>query len=338
MAAIEIAYLGRFAGGGGLTDLSQAPFRAGQLDGKFAPFSWGLVNTLDGRIVAIPTDTAPGTMFYRTDVLEAAGLDIGMVETWDDLIALGRKVTRDTDGDGATDTFLITDAGQVTQAILRGFIPKGEGLYFDVNGRSIVDSPRFVNAFKRGQEVRNLGLDAKIGAWSNEWYEAFSRGMTAVEISGAWLAGHLQNWMAPHTKGLWRARHLPEDMFVNWGGTFWAIPEQSNQKEAAWQFVQFLTLRPEMQVKSFTTIHAYPALLEALDDPVFSEGVEFLGGQMARRLWSETVANISVISIHPGDPVASEIVDSALTEVLEEGRRVEDALREAKALIERRLR
>lgn len=338
VAAIEIAYLGRFAGGGGLTDLSQAPFRAGQLDGKFAPFSWGLVNTLDGRIVAIPTDTAPGTMFYRTDVLEAAGLDIGMVETWDDLIALGRKVTRDTDGDGATDTFLITDAGQVTQAILRGFIPKGEGLYFDANGRSIVDSPRFVNAFKRGQEVRNLGLDAKIGAWSNEWYEAFSRGMTAVEISGAWLAGHLQNWMAPHTKGLWRARHLPEDMFVNWGGTFWAIPEQSNQKEAAWQFVQFLTLRPEMQVKSFTTIHAYPALLEALDDPVFSEGVEFLGGQMARRLWSETVANISVISIHPGDPVASEIVDSALTEVLEEGRRVEDALREAKALIERRLR
>ena len=337
MAAIEIAYLGRFAGGGGLTDQPSA-FWAGQLDGKFAPFSWGLVNTLDGRIVAIPTDTAPGTMFYRTDVLEAAGLDIGMVETWDDLIALGRKVTRDTDGDGATDTFLITDAGQVTQAILRGFIPKGEGLYFDANGRSIVDSPRFVNAFKRGQEVRNLGLDAKIGAWSNESYEAFSRGMTAVEISGAWLAGHLQNWMAPHTKGLWRARHLPEDMFVNWGGTFWAIPEQSNQKEAAWQFVQFLTLRPEMQVKSFTTIHAYPALLEALDDPVFSEGVEFPRRTDGTAVVSGTMANISVISIHPGDPVGERNRRFGPHEVLEEGRHVEDALREAKALIERRLR
>lgn len=338
VAAVEIAYLGRFASGGGLTDLSKAPYRADQLDGLFAPFSWGLANTLDGRIVAIPTDSAPGTMFYRTDILDAAGLNIDAVETWDDLVELGRKVTRDTDGDGAVDTFLITDAGQIAQAILRGFIPEGEGLYFDANGRSIVDSPRFVNAFERAQQVRSLGLDAQIGAWSNEWTEAFSRGTTAVEISGAWLAGHLQNWMAPHTKGLWRARHLPENMFVNWGGTFWAIPEQSNQKEAAWQFIQFLTLRPDMQVKAFTTIHAYPALIAALDDPVFSEGVEFLGGQMARKLWSETVANISVISIHPGDPVASEVITSALTEVLAEGRGVLDALQEAKMLIERRAR
>ncbi|MBO2522112.1 MAG: extracellular solute-binding protein [Clostridia bacterium] len=338
VVAIEIGYLGRFASGGGLTDLSQEPFRAGELSGKFAPFAWGLVNTLDGRIIAIPTDSAPGTMFYRIDVLEAAGLDINEVETWDDLVQLGHKVTRDTDGDGVVDTFLITDAGQIAQAMIRGNIPEGEGLYFDVNGRPLVDSPRFVNAFKRAQEVRLAGLDARIGAWSNEWYEAFNRGITAVEISGAWLAGHLQNWMAPDTKGLWRVRHLPENMYVNWGGTFWAIPEQSQQKEAAWKFIQFAALRPDIQVKAFTTIHAYPALLEALDHPVFFEGVEFLGGQQARLLWSETVANISVISIHPGDPVASEIVDSALGEVLSEGRAVEDALAEARMLIERRLR
>ncbi|MEW6047131.1 MAG: extracellular solute-binding protein [Bacillota bacterium] len=338
VVAVEIGFLGRFALEGGLTDLSKPPFNAGQYRNLFVPYAWGQANTADGRIVAMPTDTGPGTMFYRRDVLQAAGLDINGVATWDDLVALGRKVTRDTSGDGKPDVFLIAAASTIADAMYRGDIPEGEGVYFDVKGRPVVDGPRFVKAFTTAQQVRRAGLDARIGAWSNEWYEAFKRGTVAVELSGAWLAGHLQNWMAPDTAGKWGARNLPENMFVSWGGSFYAIPEQSKNKADAWKLVQFLTTRRDIQLLAFKTTNAFPALLAALDDPMFDEPMPFLGGQKARRMWADVARTVRVTVIHPGDPVASEIVGSALAQVLDEGKDVKQALTEARQLIERRVR
>ncbi|HEY8497792.1 MAG TPA: extracellular solute-binding protein [Limnochordales bacterium] len=338
VVAIEIGYLGRFAVGGGLTDLSKPPFNAGRLKDLFVPYAWGQATTADGRIVAIPTDIGPGTMFYRRDVIQAAGLDIGSVATWNDLVQFGRKVTRDLDGDGKPDVYLIAAASTIADAMYRGNIPEGEGVYFDAQGRPVVDGPRFVNAFTVAQQVRRAGLDARIGAWSNEWYEAFKRGTVAVELSGAWLAGHLQNWMAPETAGKWGARDLPENMYVSWGGSFYAIPEQSKNKDAAWKLIQFLTTRPDIQLLAFRTTNAFPALRAALEDPSFDEPVPFLGGQRARRMWAEAAARVHVSVIHPGDPVAQEIVGSALTQVLEEGKDVRQALTEARQLIERRVR
>lgn len=338
VVAVEIGYLGRFAVQGGLTDLSKPPFNAGQYRDLFVPYAWGQATTADGRIVAMPADIGPGTMFYRRDVVQAAGLDINTVDTWDELVAFGRKVTRDTNGDGKPDVFLIAAASTIADAMYRGNIPEGEGVYFDARGRTVVDSPRFVKAFTVAQQVRRAGLDARIGSWSNEWYEAFKRGTVAVELSGAWLAGHLQNWMAPDTAGKWGARNLPENMYVSWGGSFYAIPEQSKNKADAWKLVQFLTTRRDIQLLAFRTTNAFPALRAALDDPAFDEPVPFLGGQKARRMWAEAASKVHVSVIHPGDPVAQEIVTSALTQVLEEGKDVKQALAEARQLIERRVR
>ncbi|MEW6046118.1 MAG: extracellular solute-binding protein [Bacillota bacterium] len=224
------------------------------------PFAWRLVTTLNDRIVAIPTDTAPASMFYRKDVLQAAGLDINTVGTWDDLVELGKKVTRDVNGDKKPDIFLIAHAASAADAIIRGDIPEGEGVYFDARGLPSVESPRFVKAFTVAQQIRKPGLDARITAWTNEWFEVFKRGTAAVEISGSWLQGHLQNWMAPDTAGKWGVRNLPENTYVSWGGTFWAIPEQSKNKEAAWKFIRLLTLRKDMQIESMEIVNAFPAL------------------------------------------------------------------------------
>lgn len=338
VAAIEIGYVGRFAVEGGLTDLSKAPYSAGQYKDLFVPYAWGQATTHDGRLVAMPTDIGPGSMFYRRDVIQAAGASIDAVQTWNDLIALGRKVTRDTNGDGKPDVFLIASANTVADAMYRGDIPEGEGVYFNAQGRPVVDGPRFVKAFEAAQQVRKGGLDARIGAWSNEWYEAFKRGTVAIELSGAWLGGHLQNWMAPDTAGKWGARNLPDGMYVSWGGSFYAIPEQSKNKDAAWKFVQFMTTRKDIQILAFKTTNAFPALLAAMDDPIFDEPIPFLAGQKARRMWADVAQRVRVTVIHQGDPVAQEIVGSALAQVLDEGRDVKSALAEARQLIERRVR
>src|SRR5205085_1182106 len=130
----------------------------------------------------------------------------------------------------------VSNAQVIKDILIRHGTRPGEGMYFDQDGRVLVDSPRFVRAFEIARQVRRAGLDARTYAWSNEWAEGFKRGSLASEPSGAWLVGQLANWVAPQTKGLWRAAPLPEQTFVGYGGTYYAMPRRAaaERKALAW--------------------------------------------------------------------------------------------------------
>lgn len=339
VVAIDVGFIARFVAEGGLKDLSSDPFNANQFEDSFAEYAWLQASTTDGRIVALPTDLGPGVMYFRRDRFSEVDANIDdVISDWDSYIEFGEQVTRDTDGDGDTDVFLIADAGDVARAMFRTGIPEGEGIFFDADGTPVVDSDRFRRAFETAKRIRDAGLDAQIGAWTNEWYEAFSQGTVATQLSGAWLLGHLQNWMAPETSGLWGASHLPNGIYGSWGGSFYGIPQQSDNDELAFELVKYLTTDPEVQLAAFDRIGAFPAVVSTYDDPMFEEPLEFLDGQQARLLFAEVAENIQGIATNPGDMVADEIVESALTSVLNEGTDVDEALAEAQMLIMRRIR
>jgi multiple sugar transport system substrate-binding protein len=339
VVAIDVGFIARFVAEGGLANLAQAPYDAGQYQSIFADYAWLQASTTDGRLVAMPVDLGPGVMYYRRDRFEQIDADVNDVITdWDSYVQFGRDVTRDTDGDGKTDVFLIADAADVARAMFRANIDEGDGIFFAADGTPLVDTDRFKEAFRVAKAIRDEGLDARIGSWSNEWYEAFKRGTVATQMSGAWLLGHLQNWMAPETAGLWGASDLPNGIYGSWGGSFYGIPEQSQNKEAAWQLVEFLTTRPDIQLAAFDRIGAFPAVTSTYGDPLFNEELAFLDGQQARLLFANIAHNIEGRATNPGDQIAEEMVDSALSQVLDEGRDIDEALAEAQRLISRRAR
>lgn len=339
VVAIDVGFIARFVAEGGLIDLNQAPYNASESRDIFAEYAWLQASTTDGRQVAMPTDLGPGVMYYRRDNLAAVDANIDDVITdWDAFLELGRTVTRDTDGDGQTDVYLLADAGDVARIIFRSNLAAGEGVFFDAEGNVLVNSERFHEGFRIAREIREAGMDAQIGAWTNEWYEAFKRGTVTVQLSGAWLLGHFQNWMAPETAGLWGASNLPNGIYGSWGGSFYGIPEQSQNKDAAWALVQFLTTNPDIQLAAFQSIGAFPAVTSTYADESFSEPLAFLDDQPARLLFAEVAQNVAGVATNPNDQVAQEIVDSALSQVLDEGRSIEDALAEAEQLIARRTR
>ena len=339
VVAIDVGFIARFVAEGGLTDLSQEPFNAGQYQDIFADYAWLQGSTTDGRVVALPTDLGPGVMYFRRDRFDEVDADVdNVIDSWDSYIEFGRQVTRDLDGDGTNDVYLIADAADVARAMFRAEIPEGEGVFFDAEGNPVVESDRFREAFEVAQTIRNEGLDAQIGSWTNEWYEAFKQGTVATQLSGAWLIGHLQNWMAPETAGMWGASNLPSGIYGFWGGSFYGIPEQSDNKEAAWELVQYLTTDPEVQLAAFTGIGAFPAVTSTYDDAAFDEELAFLDGQQARQLFAEIAQNIEGVATTPHDQIATEIVDSALASVLNEGQDIDAALAEAQNLIARRAR
>ena len=333
--ALEIGYVGRFAQGGALEDLTAPAYGVQKFKSQFVTYSYDQATSRAGAVAAVPSDIGPGTLLYRNDILAKAGVtEAEMTKSWDSYVAAGVKIK------ATTGAYLLANARDMKDIMIRTGIQAGDGIYFNSKSQTLVDTPRFVRGFELARDVRQKKLDTKISAWSNEWGEGFKRGTLATQMSGAWLAGHLNNWLAPNTKGQWRAAQLPEASWAAYGGTFLAIPKRSAaaNKVMAWEFIQMMTLNKELQMNAFSSQDAFPALLEAHTSPFFDQPIEFLGGQKARLIWREASRNIKSFAVHELDSFAEEVINTELDKVLDQGKDIATALADAKKLIERRVK
>jgi multiple sugar transport system substrate-binding protein len=281
----------------------------------------------------MPTDIGPGTLLYRADILQRAGIEGETLTTsWAGYLQAGTRIK------AATGAYLIAHAQQIKDILIRNGLRPGESLYFDADSQAVVTSERFVRAFEVARGVRRLQLDARVTTWSNEWAESLRRGRLATELSGAWLVGQLSNWVAPETRGLWRATQLPEGAYVAYGGAFYAIPRRAEpgHKALAWAFIQLLTLDRDRQLLALKAYDAFPALQDSHDDPFFDEPVAFLAGQPARRLWRDAARRIGATPVHKQNAFADEVVGTELDNVLERGKSIGSALADAQRLLQQR--
>ena len=333
--ALEAGYVGRFSAGAGLEVLSRPPYHAERLRDRFVSYAYeGSLNP-QGEPVAVPTDIGPGTLLYRHDILARAGLsEADLIASWDGFVSAGTRLR------SVTGAYLVAHAQAIKDILIRTGLRPGEGLFFDRDSRVLVESPRFARAFELAREVRRRKLDARVRAWSNEWAEAFRRGALATELSGAWMAGQMANWVAPDTRGLWRAAQLPGATHVGYGGTFYAIPRRAAvpQKALAWELIQLLTLDPARQLAAFKSQDAFPALVATHDDPFLREPLPFLGGQPARLMWRDAARRIGSVQVHKQDSFADEVIGTELDNVLDRGKGIAAALADAAGLLQRRAR
>lgn len=331
--ALEVGYVGRFAQGGGLENLAKEPYNIQKFQARYVPYAYAQATNRAGAVVAAPADIGPGTLLYRADILSRAKItEAELTRSWDSYVDSGIKIK------AATGSYLMAHARDMKDILIRAGIKPGEGLYFDGQSNVLVNTPRFVRAFELARKVRQNKLDARVGAWTNEWSEGFKRGTISTQMTGAWLAGHLNNWLAPDTKGLWRAAQLPENAFAAYGGTFFAIARgaPSAHKLLAWEFIQMMTLNRELQLSAFKAQDAFPALLEAYDDPFFELPIAFLGEQKARLGWREATKKIIAVTVHKQDAFADEVINTELDKVLDRGKDITLALADAQRLLQKR--
>ncbi len=330
---LESTFLGRFAQGAGLEDLLQPPYSIGQYRSQMVPFAYDQALNSRGAMVGMPTDIGPGTLLYRKDILDRSGVDeAALIESWDSYVAAGVRIKEKT---GA---YLIGTVLSMKDIMIRSGLKPGEGLHFDKDSNVLVRSERFVRAFELARLARRQKLDARSVTWTNEWAEGFKRGTVATEVTGAWMVGQMSNWVAPKTKGLWRAAPLPGGARAAYGGSFYSLPRRADpaRKAMAWEFIRFMTLDKERQIQVFKKYDAFPALLEAHNDPFFEEPVDFLGGQKARVLWREMARKMTLVPVHKQDSFAQEVVDTELNKVLDYGKDIPTALADAQRLLEQR--
>jgi multiple sugar transport system substrate-binding protein len=331
--AVDFRFIGKFAEGGGLEDLGKPPYDGNALRDRFVAYTFPQATNSAGQLTALPADIGPGTLLYRKDLMDKAGIsEAELTKSWDAYLEAGKKLK------AATGAYLMADAADLRDVMLRTGLAEGEGLYFDRQGKVLVTTPRFVKAFEYGRAVRRAGLDAGAVNWTNDWVAAFKQDKVATQMMGAWLAGHLKNWLAPQAAGQWRSAQLPGGVYGSYGGSFYAIPKKAANKAEAWKFITFMTADRQTQLESLKVLDSFPALKAAHDDPAFDEPIAYLGGQKARLLWRDIAAKVPVIPVNKLDAMATDVIRAEFENVVSKGKDIQAALNDAKALIERRAR
>lgn len=92
-----------------------------------------------GRVFAMPHDVHPVGLAYRRDLVEELDIDVDALDTWDEFVRVGREVTKDLDGDGIPDRYMLdmpSDGGFALDILL---LQRGGGL-FDAQGNVTLDS------------------------------------------------------------------------------------------------------------------------------------------------------------------------------------------------------
>lgn len=325
--ALEVAYIAQFVEGGGLMDLSQEPFNGHEAGENLVDFAMSNATTRDNRLMAMPVDIAPAVLFYRENMLADAGVteeQVQNISDWDEFLEIAEAVTMDTDDDGEVDQFAIPNAAEIADVPIGG----GKGGWFNEDGEPLEPREDYIRVLELVQDVREAGVDADLGAWSEQWVQAFSDGTVAMTANGAWFGGALQTWIAPDVED-WRVARLPE--YASIGGTYLSIPQgvPSDQVLPAWEVIEFLTTHPQAQLTSFETIDAFPALTEVYDDPIMEEEVDYYGGQQAREIFAEVALNHPELEVSEFDAQLIGIWGTVLTGVIEGDLTVEEAYERA---------
>lgn len=331
---LENSNLAQFVKQGALADITDKvqPY----LD-KMNKFKWTDA-MLDGKYYAMPWDSGPVVTYYRRDVFKNAGLSDDpkevekLVSTWDGYLEVCKTIKEKT----GLKCFANSKANNNARLFEMMLWQQGLG-YYDKDGKVTVDSPESVATLEKMAEFWDAGVTSEEVAWTDPWYAELSSEDAPIAsiVEASWLGVFLKSWIAGNTAGKWGVARMPafkegQVRASNDGGSTLAIPEQCENKEAAWAFIEYMLGREDSALRSFAYSDFLPALETTYDDPIFTEPDSFLGGEMARQIYLDVAKNIPTAYIYgPDYALMSGYVATAIQKFATGQMSAPDALKEA---------
>jgi cellobiose transport system substrate-binding protein len=291
---------------------------AGSLQGNFLDWKWQQGMTSDGKkLVGLGTDIGPLGMCYRTDLFQRAGLPTNRDEvsklwsTWDDFIETGKKFAAANTGarfvDGANaqyNTILLQEAG------------KGEGYtYFDKEDKLVFESnPAVKTAFDTVVEMTQAGLSANLPSFSTEWSAGFKQGSFATVSCPSWMLGIIKDNTGAEGKGLWDVASVPGGGGY-WGGSWLAVPEQSQHKAEAADLAKFLT-NPESQLAAYLAANTFPSSTKFYKDEAITNRVDdYFNDAPVGKIFGDGAAQVKPVYLGPKNQNVRQEVENVLLAV-----------------------
>jgi lactose/L-arabinose transport system substrate-binding protein len=251
---------------------------------------------VNGAAYAMPWDSGPVTMYYRRDFYEKAGIDPATIKTWDDFIAAGKKLQEANTGVAMVNT-------DINSSDWFRMLANEQGCgYFSADAQSItISGPGCVTALETFKKIQDAGVAGQAD-W-NQKFTANGAGTVATQMYGGWYEGFIRS-SAPDSAGKWGVYDMPSATAdgaraANLGGSALAIAATSDNKEAAWAYVNYTLGTVDGQVQMLKTSGLVPSLMAALDDPFVKEPHPFWGDQP---IWVDILRTLPRIQPERGTP------------------------------------
>jgi len=285
---------------------------ASKYQNDFVPYKWAEV-TSNGKVYGLPWDSAPVGTFYRADLFKAAGVDVASINTWDDFIAAGKKVTK-APNQYMTLMSKTADVGDFFQTLLCEF----GGSEYDTAGNLTFNNPQGVQAVTLMKKILDSGVGANIGWWTPEFYNGIKSGEITSLTTGVWMGGQIAT-TAPADSGKWAVMPVPATTIGGVrsavrGGSNLAIASKSQKADMAWKFIEFTLANKDSQLKMYKDFQIFPALKSTYTDPAFSTPNAYFGNQNTSQLFIQA-QNVMPLTYHYG-PHSIEVNNIISSEVV----------------------
>ena len=310
LAQVGVNSLHRFTTEGLLEDLLQPPYDAGRFQQYVTDYDWNRWKSLDGkRQLALPWDVTTGVFYYRQDIYEQMGLPSEPEE-------LGEYLQDTENFMNAAKTLAANDIYMYDWRDLPA-VQYGDSVgYFDTDYNWVRNDDKMAELLDVVKQGIQVGWAPQLsGLWSDEGKALMKQGKIASLSLDSWGARDIKI-VLPEQEGKWRVTKRPLG-YTNGGGTSFVIPAQSQQKDAAWAFMQWMTLS-EASWKILLEHAVQPTFTHITSLPWYEEFTnEYLGGQQEFKLYSSLAETIPVRRYTALDGPAWNIYIDGLNKAIE---------------------
>lgn len=265
------------------------------------------------RVYALPHDVHPVMLAYRRDLVEELGIDLTELETWEGFVRVGRRITRDLDGDGVIDRYMI-DLPMGGAAGLQMLILQRGGQLFDAQGNVAFNTPLVADTMRWYlEQTRGKQPIAYDCGWGQPLMKAMIDGLALFYFAPDWRTYNFQ-MEVPSLSGKMALMPLPAwekggRRTTVWGGTGLTIAKSTKNPELAWKLAKHLYFAKEGLGDRFATTGIIPPLRDAWDLPEFHEPNEYFSGQPIGRLYAELAPSTPPFYSSPVHKVATAKLD-----------------------------
>src|SRR4051794_11705448 len=249
------------------------------------------------RILALPHDVHPVMLCYRRDLIKDLGIDVNKLTTWDEFTRVGREVSKDHDGDGVVEHFMIDLPADGSDALRLLLLQRG-GALLDKNGDAAFDSEQAVDVclwYIRATHGRTR-FSFPCG-WGQPLAKAVQEGLCLFYICPDWRTMQFQSDLPKEMAGKMALMPLPAwtpggVRTSTWGGTGLAFPKSCRNFDLAWKLAMYLYYDPQQLGPRFQRMNILPPLKAVWSKPEFLEPRPYYSDQPIGKLYIDLAGQV----------------------------------------------
>ncbi len=270
----------------------------------------------DGNYYGIPFHVGAAVIYYNVEIMDAAGVDIDAIDTWDDYVAAGKQVVAKT-GKPMT-TIEVADQWSYWPMVSEhgsDFIgPDGSITINDSINKEVLQL-QYDMLYKY-----KIAVEAPGGKHhAEEYYGAMNNGDFGSIWMPMWYMGRFTDYM-PDLKGKIAIRPMPrfapgEFRSAGMGGTGTVVTNQSKNVELAKDFLAYAKLSEQGNERLWTELGFDPPRWSVWDNPIMNEPnkyTEYFVNDDIFGLLLEVKDEIHPVNITESFPLAAELVDTQI--------------------------